>query len=163
MVCTSRCRRAVNKHNVLQVLVLVLVIALLTISVSATVFVPEFNVSYPSMPAMFGLKWSEDKPFTAHLQMIADRPLLCEEELRSEANIEKNLVIAPADGIPVVILAKRGECTFFEKSIVASTWDPVKYLIVYDNEISPQLVPMSSDYPSDMSLLFVSYHSGMGK
>jgi hypothetical protein len=160
MTCSRGCRRAgsVNCHNDLRLLVF----SLLTIATAATVFVPEFNVSYPSMPAMFGQKWLEGKVFTAHLQMIADRPLLC-EAVESDANIEKETVTAPSDGIPVVLLAKRGECTFFEKAAVASTWESVQYLVVYDNEMSEQLVPMSSEYPTDIRLLFISYHSGMGK
>lgn len=39
----------------------------------------------------------------------------------------------------------------------------VEYVIVYDNEVSEWLVPMSSESPSTMSLLFVSYRSGLGK
>jgi hypothetical protein len=129
--------------------------------VSCLVVVPEYNRSYSSMPALFGGKWSQDT-VSAHLQLIQAKPLLCEEEETNETASE-SMVTLPSDGLPVALLVQRGQCTFYEKAVVASTWDLVEYVIVYDSEISPQLVPMSSEYPSNISLLFVSYQSGMGK
>jgi hypothetical protein len=70
---------------------------------------------------------------------------------------------APRDGLPVALLIERGECTFWEKSEEASKLgEAVKYVIIYDNEMSPDLVPMSSEFPSNMTLFFVSMMSGHG-
>jgi hypothetical protein len=115
------------------------------------------------MPALFGGKWSQDNPVAAHMQLIESRPLLCEEDKTNNATSIESLVTIPSDGLPVALLVERGQCTFWEKALVAGKFDPVQYVVVYDNEISPQLVPMSSESSTNMSLLFVSYHSGVGK
>jgi hypothetical protein len=70
----------------------------------------------------------------------------------------------PDDGLPVALLVERGRCTFYEKAIMASQYfDNVQYLVIYDNEMSPDLVPMSSDRPTNITLLFLSNMSGEGK
>jgi hypothetical protein len=97
------------------------------------------------------------------MQLIESRPLLCEEDKTNNATSSESLVTTPSDGLPVALLVERGQCTFWEKALVAGTFDPVQYVVVYDNEINPQLVPMSSESSTNMSLLFVSYHSGVGK
>jgi hypothetical protein len=68
----------------------------------------------------------------------------------------------PEDGLPVALLVERGMCTFYDKAIMASKYgDAVKYVIVYDDQIgSPDLVPMSSEYTTNMTLLFVTSLSG---
>jgi len=67
----------------------------------------------------------------------------------------------PSDGLPVALLVERGSCTFWEKAEEASKLgDAVQYVIVYDNEMSADLVPMSSEFPSNMTLFFVSMMSG---
>jgi hypothetical protein len=63
--------------------------------------------------------------------------------------------------LPVALLVERGECTFYEKAILASHYGPfVKYIIIYDDQVAPDLVPMSSDYETDLTLLFVSAATG---
>jgi hypothetical protein len=140
----------------------------------STVYVPSYNISYSSMPALFGGTWSEDVTVEAYLQLVAEEPLLCESP--QDDNV-KNAITVPNDDpdnydnpIPVALLVQRGECTFMQKAQVALQWAPtVQYVIVYDNEITNLLVPMSSEESlanveeKNLSLLFVSYHSGMGK
>ena len=138
-------------------------LALLVMSfsiVEATVFLPEYNRSYTSMPALFGGKWSEETPVTAHLQIFPNRPLMCRTEVEGDSE-EADFEIDNDSDLPVALLIQRGECTFYEKATEASKY--VDYVIIYDNEISPQLVPMSSESASNMSLLFVSFDSGKGK
>jgi len=68
---------------------------------------------------------------------------------------------APIDGLPVALLVERGLCTFYEKAEMAARYGPsVKYVVIFDNQIAPDLVPMSSETDSDMTLLFVSATSG---
>jgi hypothetical protein len=136
---------------------------LLPRGILGTIMLPEFNRSFKSMPAIFGQRLDIDDPVSVHLQLIKDRPLLCLEEKGLNNSTAESDVVTPSDGLPVALLVQRGSCTFYEKAQLASLWDPVQYVIIYDNEISPQLVPMSSEYPTNMTLLFVSYHSGMGK
>ena len=125
---------------------------------------------------MFGRKWPEGDSLRAHLRTVEGRPLLCEDEVVAGSSgsgnatgevgaLHEDMVPRPSDGLPVALLAKRGGCTFYEKSVVASAWDAVDFLIVYDNDDSKLagLVPMSSEYPSDLSLLFVTYSSGIGE
>jgi len=67
----------------------------------------------------------------------------------------------PSNDLPVALLVERGLCTFFEKAAMASRYGPaVKYLIIYDNQVAPDLVLMSSDYETDMTILFVSATTG---
>jgi len=68
----------------------------------------------------------------------------------------------PTDGLPVALLVERGMCTFYEKAAMASKYGPsVQYVIIYDDQIAPDLVPMSSEYVTDMTLLFVSASTGV--
>ena len=176
--------------------------------VSSTVSIPQYNVSYSSMPAMFGQKWPEkqssvtvekdDSSSThihsygpssfvkvqAHLQWIPNRSLLCRSEEEKKHTTEIYNITQPEDRLPVVLLAERGECTFWEKAQVASELlaevegkeddnssmihNKKYYLMVYDNIIdNPGLVPMSSgdntmdDNANNITLLFVSYHTGI--
>ena len=71
--------------------------------------------------------------------------------------------------IPIALLVQRGKCTFYEKATMAAKYYGmnVRYVIVYDNEISDSLVPMSTESPlqspaKELSMVFVSYHAGIG-
>jgi hypothetical protein len=137
-----------------------------------TVVLPEYNRSFSSMPAMFGDQISEDEsPVMAHMMILKDLPLMCQEDMdefsrlhTDDRNVSMEIDIQPPeDGLPVALLVQRGKCTFYEKARVASHWPAVKYVVVYDNELNPELVPMSSEYPINITLLFVSYMSGHGK
>lgn len=145
---------------------------LLPYLVTSTVVLPEYNRSFPSMPAIFGDQLSPDgEPVKAHMMVFKDLPLMCQEDVdeydllhTDERNVTMGITIQPADdGLPVALLVQRGKCTFYEKAIVASKWKEIKYLIVYDDEVNQDLVPMSSEYPVNMTLFFVSYLSGTGK
>eukprot|EP00535_Pseudo-nitzschia_heimii_P000281 CAMPEP_0197185436 /NCGR_PEP_ID=MMETSP1423-20130617/11905_1 /TAXON_ID=476441 /ORGANISM="Pseudo-nitzschia heimii, Strain UNC1101" /LENGTH=527 /DNA_ID=CAMNT_0042636491 /DNA_START=188 /DNA_END=1771 /DNA_ORIENTATION=+ len=170
----------------------------------ATVFLPEYNRSFASLPGLFGAQLSSDKndlPTSAFLTIVKDQPLMCPDELKriqpmppssstnnnSDGNghnldssptaldssmmIKKNSTIdwfkdieplpPPRDGLPIALLVERGMCTFYEKAVMASKYGPsVKYVIIYDDEITDDLVPMSSEYETDMTLLFVSAKTG---
>jgi len=81
----------------------------------------------------------------------------------SEEALFQNIVHLPLpmDGLPVALLVERGMCTFYEKAAMAAKYGPaVRYIIIYDDQITPLLVPMSSDYETDITLLFVSANTG---
>jgi hypothetical protein len=158
----------------------------------ATVVLPEYNRSFTSMPALFGGELGyNDPPVMAHLTLIKEWPTLChrqqgedggdENDYQSGGNEEQAPDSAtipsqqqqqqqpqfsidfPDDGLPVALLVERGQCTFYEKAMVAQQYfQAVQYLVVYDNEMSPDLVPMSSEHPTNVTLLFVSNMSGEG-
>jgi hypothetical protein len=141
--------------------------------VTSTLVLPEYNRSFTSMPAMFGDQLNTDgTPVQAHMMIFKDLPLLCQEDVdeynlhhtNSRTNKTMEITITPPDdGLPVALLVQRGGCTFYEKAVVASQWKEIRYLVVYDNEMNADLVPMSSEYPVNLTLLFVSYNSGHGK
>lgn len=67
----------------------------------------------------------------------------------------------PEDGLPIAVLVERGMCTFYEKALMASKYgQAIQYIIVYDDEVSTDLVPMSSEFTTNITLLFVSSLSG---
>ena len=72
------------------------------------------------------------------------------------------------ESLPVAVLIQRGHCTFYEKAVMAAKYYPtVEYVVVFDNEISNALIPMSTEdeLPSpaeELKLLFVGYRSGTG-
>lgn len=129
--------------------------------VSATVALPEYNRSFHSLPALFGGQLPLDNSVRAYLQRIDGRPLLCQTE--PNRTIDHHAVVTPTDGTPVALLVERGMCTFWEKARTANLWaPPVKYVIVYDNNPKSELVPMSSELGSNMTLLFVTRNTGLG-
>ena len=174
---------------------------------TATVFLPQYNRSFVSLPGRFGGQFSDDEnadPITTYLTLVPSQPYMCPDELlhiqpkppfladnnhnmtntstmNSNANaIDSNLMVtdnelydsddlfkdieplpSPDDGLPVAVLVERGMCTFYDKAVMASRYGPsVKYVIIYDNQIAPDLVPMSSEFETDMTLLFVSAATG---
>ena len=69
----------------------------------------------------------------------------------------------PEDGLPIALLVERGMCAFYDKAVMASRYgDAVKYVIVYDDQVSHDLVAMSSKFTTNITLLFVSSLSGQG-
>ena len=69
---------------------------------------------------------------------------------RSSSTITNSTIKIPSDGLPIVLLVERGHCTFYEKSIVASTYPSVAFMIVYDNQSNNNpLIPMTSDHDND--------------
>lgn len=57
-----------------------------TVLVNGTVFLPEFNRSYTSLPGLFGKVLSSnvnDPPATAYLTMIPNQPYMCPDELKN--------------------------------------------------------------------------------
>lgn len=129
-------------------------------TVSATVVLPDYDRSFHSLPAVFGERIPFDTSASIYLQTINDWPKLCREEGREP---DPEDIVTPDDGKSVALLVERGTCTFWEKGEVASSWSPpVEYVIIYDNEFTNELVPMSSESQSDMRLLFVTRRTGVG-
>jgi hypothetical protein len=203
-----------------------LVAAFLVPLATATVYVPEFNRSFTSLPARFGGQLSSDPndpPVLAYLTLVPNQPFMCPDELKGiqppppligasnytivnqpnsmDRNNNNNLMDSnmminhndnsnkndndndnnpqldvpnhndiyrdivplprPLDGLPVALLVERGMCTFYEKAEMAAKYGPsVQYVVIYDNQIAPDLVPMSSETDSGMTLLFVSATTG---
>lgn len=86
--------------------------------------------------------------------------------------------IMPSHGVPVALLAKRGQCTYETKAKVASTLTSphglVRFVIVYDDKMEDgeHLITMMPardedegrrDLYQELGLVFVSYESGMGE
>jgi hypothetical protein len=91
---------------------------------------------------------------------------------------DKKIHITPSHGVPVALLAKRGQCTYETKARVASTLTSphgvVRFLIVYNDnmEDGEHLITMMpkdghdearNDLYPELGLVFVSYESGMGE
>lgn len=152
--------------------------------VDATIVLPEYNKSFTSMPGLFGGQLGyNDPPVMAHLTVIKDWLQLCPrddegqqtdmdqqqqeqpENVHAQHDNNKYHLETPDDGLPVALLVERGGCTFYEKAMVAEQYfdGTVQYLVVYDNEMSPDLVPMSSEHPTNTTLVFVSNPSGEGE
>lgn len=89
---------------------------------------------------------------------------------------EDNMIhITPSHGVPVALLAKRGQCTYETKAKVASKFTSprgvVRFLIVYDDKMEDgeHLITMmpkdghDGNLYNELGLVFVSYESGMGE
>lgn len=152
----------------------------------ATIVILENNYSYESQPALFGRRFSPNMKYRARLQQIDEDPYLCggytdvpstfeEQQTKYEFSVGTTTyqqhplppphVQVPSDGSSVVLLAKRGKCSFETKARTAMTALPksvVKFLIVYNNESSEDLSPMSAANPQgiNIGLLFISLQSG---
>lgn len=144
----------------LSVMFASLLVSMMLPVTTAAVFLPEYNETFASVPALFGNTLPSDIRVSAHLQTIVDWPELCEEDGRLQD--PEDVVPPPIEGMPIALLVKRGECTFWEKGHVASGWEEVQYVIIYDQKPEPQLVAMSSELDLDMTLFFVSYNTGLG-
>jgi hypothetical protein len=155
------------KTNPIIMLRYLCVLSLLTL-VSATITIGERY--YQSMPAVFGMPWHPMGLYKAHIQILEDNPFLCQGlglTNFSRRLPEKNeTVVEPTDGIPVVLLASRGACSFEEKARTAMKFgDFVRYVIVYDDHARSSLVPMSAADPDGITvgMLFVSQTAGLRK
>lgn len=145
-------------HRGVRVIVCLSLLLVALPSTFGTVILPDYNKTFASVPALFGNPFPQEGTVSAYLQFIEDWPRLCGEEgrLRDPAD-----VVAPPEDVPVALLVKRGECTFWEKGKVAAGWENVAYVVIYDNEDDNQLVAMSSELDLEMSLMFVSYNTGI--
>lgn len=176
-------------YNFLSV-VLGILLLFLTGSAKAVVYLPEYHRTYDSLPGLFGGRLSTDATFPsvqAYLTLVPNQQYMCQDELKhiqpkptigaftpvvnataTNGNDEDNNYAAtieplpvPEDGIPIALLVQRGMCTFYEKAVMASQYgSAVKYVIIYDNQVAPDLVPMSSESSTDMTLFFIASLSG---
>ena len=145
------------------------------------------NYSYESQPALFGKRFVPTLQYTARIQQVVTDPYLCGGATDATSTTNDNLldqddgiyqattatttnlvpqVLVPLDGSSVVLIAKRGQCSFETKARTAMTSIPkgvVKYLIIYDNESNSILSPMSANNPLgiNIGLLFISLQSGL--
>ena len=90
---------------------------------------------------------------------------------------DKMIHITPSHGVPVALLAKRGQCTYETKARVASTFTSphgvVRFVIVYDDKMEDgehliTMMPKDAGHDGgnlydELGLVFVSYESGMGE
>jgi hypothetical protein len=92
---------------------------------------------------------------------------------------DKKIHVTPSNGVPVALLAKRGQCTYETKARIASQMTSphgvVRFLIVYNDQLEDgeHLITMmptkdkdgrdGADLYDELGLVFVSYESGMGK
>jgi hypothetical protein len=94
---------------------------------------------------------------------------------------DKKIHVIPSNGVPVALLAKRGQCTYETKARIASQMTSphgvVRFLIVYNDQLEDgeHLITMmpskdkdgrsdgGADLYDELGLVFVSYESGMGK
>jgi len=122
----------------------------------SSIYLYRTDEEFDSLPAAFGMRFSIGKEYAARLQWLKHNPLLC------NTTSEEKIVI-PADGMPVALLAQKGNCTFEEKARVAMSLSPkVHYVIIYDNEAGLPLKTMSAENSVniDIGLQFISYESG---
>lgn len=94
---------------------------------------------------------------------------------QADDNDKKMIHITPSHGVPVALLAKRGQCTYETKARVASTFTSphgvVRFVIVYDDKMEDgeHLITMlpkeghDRNLYNELGLVFVSYESGMGE
>ena len=94
---------------------------------------------------------------------------------KKQADDDKMIHITPSHGVPVALLAKRGQCTYETKAKVASTFTSphgvVRFVIVYDDKMEDgeHLITMlpkeghDRNLYNELGLVFVSYESGMGE
>jgi len=134
---------------------------LLTIC-NATVTVPDTHQQFSSQPASFGMYFQDGREYIARLQSLFESdPYLCDRE-----NIDKNRekIVVPDDGLPVALLAEKGQCTFEEKARIAQDLHSVvKYIIVFNNIPGDNtLVTMSAEDSNGITVgaQFVTYSSG---
>ncbi|KAL7456623.1 hypothetical protein ACHAWC_010902, partial [Mediolabrus comicus] len=91
----------------------------------------------------------------------------------------KKIHVTPSNGVPVALLAKRGQCTYETKARIASQMTSphgvVRFLIVYNDQLEDgeHLITMmpskdkdgrsdgGADLYDQLGLVFVSYESGM--
>lgn len=90
---------------------------------------------------------------------------------------DKKIHVTPSHGVPVALLAKRGQCTYETKARIASQLTSphgvVRFLIVYNDQLEDgehliTMMPSTKGRNDDnlydeLGLVFVSYESGMGK
>eukprot|EP00934_Nitzschia_sp_Nitz4_P009452 Nitzschia sp. Nitz4//scaffold36_size144017//46050//47584//NITZ4_003079-RA/size144017-processed-gene-0.38-mRNA-1//1//CDS//3329549435//9442//frame0 len=125
------------------------------------VWIPDLNVKMDSMPANFGLPLPTYSMImvSANLQIIPDSPRLCNE---TGFVFDSEAVVVPDDGRNVALLVERGDCLFQEKADIASLWSPpVRYIIVYNNVSSGELIPMTGEEDTDLALVFISQKDGL--
>jgi Ring finger domain len=141
-------------------------------------FVYVNNITYPSLPALFGRYMMDGKVYEARLQYFHDNPTLCDID---EKTISK--FVPPVGGVQinhfggsnltiyeesVALLVVRGNCPFQRKAFVAESIDEsIKVLLIanfnLDNvpEDEDKLIPMYSQHgDTRLVLLSISHATG---
>lgn len=133
------------------------------------------GLDFDSVPAMFGATFDDGVKYQARLQYISSHPYLCNKEDNSSTSVSdpnkqslKNNYNHSneriSDELPVVLLVRRGVCSFEEKALTAMALrkKPL-FVIVYDDGSHNDLIHMgsSNQYDIDIHMLFVSYTTGL--
>ncbi|CAB9516133.1 protein ligase RNF167 [Seminavis robusta] len=132
--------------------------------VSATVMYGGYT--FESMPSHFGRTWfPPGRNFPARLQFLhGNGSRLC-HGMANETELALPGLVIPPDNSPVALLVERGDCSFQDKANMAMKAFPaVRYMVVYDNVQSNNLVSMRESSSADnitLGMLFVSYRAGM--
>jgi Ring finger domain len=136
------------------------------------------NITYPTLPALFGRYMVDGKTYEARLQYFHENPYLCDID---EKTLQK--FVPPTGGIQishfggsnltiyeesVALLVVRGNCPFQKKASIAELiHDSIKVLLIanfnLDNipEEDETLVPMYSQYgDTRLVLLSISHATG---
>ena len=121
--------------------------------------------SYPALPAQFGAEWKPGvSDSEAVLRYLPDNPLLCHpihDDMESYA-LSQSL----ENQTPLVYLAKRGSCPYYEKAANVVSFSPqIQYLIIFHDEaFEPDaIISMSApkeNSPKSLHILSTSYNTG---
>ena len=128
---------------------LLLLLSLTTTAVRATITLSTTGKQLHSRAADFGLQFEYDLQYVALLQYVPDDMHLChgvteihhpdDDDRRRRVFADDKIHITPSHGVPVALLAKRGQCTYETKAKVASTLTSphglVRFVIVYDDKM----------------------------
>jgi len=139
------------------------------IIVDANLSIQGGSHEYTSQPASFGQVFQFGFQYPARAQVLENDPYLCggpgiEEEMLEE---KKGTVVVPKDGMGVLLLAKKGKCSYERKARVAMLYGPaelVSFVVVYNDNTNEnaKLETMSAKNSRGISvgMLFISYKSG---
>lgn len=128
---------------------------------------------YDSQPAAFGKIFQFGIQYEARAQEVIDDPYLC--GISPDGSIPYDLpprqedkITVPTDGSPVLLMAKKGMCTYERKARVAMLYGPVnavQYVLVYDDKPEgDKLITMFANKDPKgitVGLQFISFASGM--
>jgi hypothetical protein len=134
-------------------------------SCHASIFWEGSNETFPSLSGLFGRPLERGVPYSARLQFLRENPYLCHELDLNQTTYSRPTHVPgeTADVSPIVLLAARGECSFYEKAQMAQTYAGVGFLIVYNQNFEGEdtIVPMFSEYgDSRLYLLSTTHRTG---
>jgi len=131
----------------------------------------ETGSEFSSQPAAFGKLFQYGVHYEARVQVIHDDPYLCADEdgviPKNPPHRQPDKIIAPQDGLPVLLMASKGMCSYEEKARVAMSYGPVgvvQYVLVYDDVSDRhhlvEMFPTKDARGINVGLQFISMSSG---